>query len=208
LRSVAANLPHRKVWIFGHCPSWVAGVGAVELDPLTDKFANQKQSIKAAVSHPGVSDQFVLMNDDMYVMREIGDELPCWHLGSTEGYIASIPIAAKQKNDWIEAVLATARWVGGGPDCYEAHIPLLFDKGELARVLNRYPSDRPFAVGEVYGIAGVNPGHLGIDAKIGSGPLEPKLGLPFLSTVDHLFGVHEVGFHIRRLFPEKGIYEC
>ena len=55
LRSVARNLPGRRVWIFGHTPPWVTGVHSVELDPLDDKYENlpaRVEKLEAAVFKP------------------------------------------------------------------------------------------------------------------------------------------------------------
>lgn len=206
LRSIR-NLPHHTVWIFGSAPSWVSSrVGLVQLRPLADKFANQRQSLTAAVNHPGVSRTFVLMNDDMFVTEKTEDELPVWHLGPTSAYIDHLFACGKRKNDWIEAVSATARWVGGDPLCYEAHIPLLFDKQRLRGVLDAYPVNVPFAAGEVYDFAKAGPrGHLGACVKATDKPF--RTDVPFLSTEDWSFREQPVGAHVRRLFPEKSEYE-
>ena len=80
LRSLA-NLPHAKVWIAGYCPSWVQGVGVIPVKSRTHGHQHAKASLRAACEHPEVSDEFVYMNDDFFVMQPL-DELPVMHRGT------------------------------------------------------------------------------------------------------------------------------
>lgn len=204
LRSVVANMLHRKVWIVGHCPPWVTGVERIRLDPLAEKFANQRQSLTAAVNHPGVSDVFVLMNDDMYVVEPVGFPLPCWHLGPVDDYMAYVR-SMKPEDDWVRAVEATADWFHS-VNCYETHIPLLFDKRKVADCLAGYPAGRPLTPAGLYYSAGSGiVGFSGIDSKCTNSPV--KHGLPFLSSVDYAFAQCDIGSHIRKMFPREGDYE-
>ena len=200
LRSVAQNLPHRKVWIAGHCPEWVTGVIRLELPPLADKFANQRQSLTAAVNQDGLSHTFLLMNDDMFVCQSVSNRyVPAHHLGPFwERYDWLVSLG--KKNDWMDAIAATAMW-SGTEDMYECHTPLPFRKHLLRQVLADYPLNQPFAAGEVYELAGVEPGVLGIDVK------NNLNDTPFLSSVDHTFAKGEVGQYVRNLFPSKCRYE-
>lgn len=206
LRSVAKNLPHRKVWIVGSVPDWTRNVEEINLEPHPEKFPNQRQSLTVAVDQQDLSDNFILMNDDMFVIEPVSD-LPCFHLGPSSAHLEFLDSVGKD-NDWVDAVRATAEWFGD-PNCYECHIPLLFSRERLRAVLRAYPKDRPFAAGEVYEAARAgSEGVLGHCVKVTRQPLAEKLGTPFLSSDDRSFAKGEVGRYVRSLFPEKCRYEA
>lgn len=205
LRSVAKNLPHRNVWIIGSIPDWTTNVETIALTPHPEKFPNMRQSVTAGVNHPNMSESFVLMNDDMFVIEPIND-LPAFHLGPSSKHLEFLASIGKD-NDWTQAVTATAEWFGD-PNCYECHIPLLFSRDALRAVLSAYPIDRPFHAGEAYEAARAgSEGSLGHCVKVTNQPLAEKLGTPFLSSVDWSFKDGPVGEYVRSLFPEKCEYE-
>lgn len=199
LRSVSENLPHRKIYVAGYVPRWLHAVERIELTPLADKFANQRQSLTAAVNHPGLSDTFLLMNDDMFAVRLVPEVIPT-HLGPFwERYDWLVSLG--KSNDWMDAIRETALW-SGTEHMYECHTPLPFRKHLLRQVLADYPQNKPFAAGEVYELAGAEPGVLGVDVK---NVLPPTT--PFLSSVDRTFAKGEVGRYTRSLFPDRCRYE-
>lgn len=207
LRSVAANLPHRRLWLVGTVPSWASErVARLPLEPVDGKYQNMRQSLTAAANHPEVSDSLVWMNDDMFVVRQVPLPAPVRHLGPIREYLDWLVSIGKRENEWMTSMRDTLAWTGGSPDCYETHTPLLFDKAELRQILNDFPEDKLFAPPGVYHLAGVGgPGVRGRDAKVTSGELDPES--PFLSTEDWSFRDRPVGDLIRRLFPEKCEYE-
>lgn len=218
LRSVAKHTPHRHVWIVGTVPSWVTNVKTLPLPPQPEKFANQRQSLTAACGARGVSDPFVLFNDDMFVVEPI-TEWRTWnidtiedHWGGPIGYVDPHP------NEWLHAVWQTYKWMQdqGHPDplYYENHTPLLYDKASLSAVLAEYPTDRPFAVNGTYAITGAGgEGDCGGNAKLSyDGPPElvpdpVAMGMPYLSTDDSSFLEGPLGVYLRGLFPDPGPYE-
>ena len=68
LRSLK-NLPHRDVWIIGGIPDWVRDVRFYEYPRSTTKYETTAQHMVTACRHPEISDPFVLMNDDFYIMK-------------------------------------------------------------------------------------------------------------------------------------------
>lgn len=207
LRSVAENLRHGKVWIVGTPPDWVRNTINIALPPHPDKYENIRQSMTAAVNHSFLSERFVLMNDDHFVIEHIPGDLPVYHLGPASKHLEWLRSIGKT-GEWLEACQAAAEWFGD-PLFYENHTPLLYSKERLRAVLSAYPDGRPMAPGLLYGAAGAGPeGVLGPCVKVTSGALEKKLGTPFLSSVDWSFAKGEVGRYVRSLFPEKCRYEA
>lgn len=216
LRSVAANLPHRSVWVAGHCPVWVRNVERLELEPLEDKFENQRQSLAAALARPGLSDPFVLMNDDMFVTQPL-ERLPVWHLGPLATLIADLrsraPGSRFARNSWRRGLAHTEALMHGwgyeNPDAYEAHVPLPFDKMRLAQVLEDAPRDSQNALlwGCAYDACGAVPGVEMPNAKVSDTIREPSREHPFVSTSDKSFAIGAVGIVLRKWLPEPCQYE-
>lgn len=138
LRSVARNLPHRDVWIVGHAPPWVRGVQHLATDQVDTKYRNSTGNVRAACEHPDVSDPFVLMNDDFFVLRPT-PTVPTLHRGRVSAVAADY--RARYGNsayltgmDETAALLATL----GHPDplSYELHVPMVVHKAEMLHALD------------------------------------------------------------------------
>ena len=106
LRSVAKNAPHRDVWIVGTVPSWTQNVKGLPLTAADEKFANQRQSLTAAAGEKGISDPFVLFNDDMFVMEPI-TEWRTWNLDTIEEVWGGPIGGVIAENTWLSAVWHT-----------------------------------------------------------------------------------------------------
>lgn len=214
LRSLAANLPHGRVFIVGSVEPWLQNVVAVELPPLNDKFANQRQSLEAAVARPDLSDPFILFNDDHFVITPL-ETVEILHLGPWPEYRdREMERGTTLANSWWRSVYATAVWMGeqGHPSATscEAHTPLLFSKARLADVLARYPRDRGFCVGMTYDLTGAGgSGRRGTNVKCETGrDFRMKLGKePYLSSNDGPWAEGVVATYVKRLFPEPSCYE-
>ncbi len=212
LRSLV-NLPHDNVWVAGSCPSWVRNVGKIELEPLADKWANQRQSLRAACSDARITADFILFNDDHFVVSPL-ERLPVWHLGRLSSLINRLASRGQSDSDeWflgLKRTLAQMRqWGYKNPDAYEAHIPLAFNRDRLAWMLDN-ATCAPFLWGAAYSATGFSTGRLGDNVKcVDTRELLQNImcGVPFLSTEDDPFTVGPVGEFVRTMFPTPGIYE-
>lgn len=222
LRSVAANAPFiTETWVVGDVPRWFAGV-RMQLEPQSEKFANQRQSITRLANYPGAPAKFVLMNDDMFVIEPTDGVVTSRYRNPLSTWAAvhrdAVDREGAHPNDcWQCCIIDTAEWTaaqtGTDPWLYECHTPLLFDTGRLRDALNAYPADRRFVVGELYPVAGCGGDgeHLG-NAKVKKNDhsvLAAKLGnpMPYLSCgPDSWHGV--VGDHIRAQFTKPCQWEA
>lgn len=214
LRSVSTNAPHRKVWIVGTVPGWLRNVEGIPLEPHPEKFANQRQSLAAACAHPDVSEVFVLMNDDHFVTEKI-TTWPTIHLGVTSEYLQRRLEGGRIRNTWLKAVRDTAEWMAeqghGDVLCYEAHVPLLFNKQALGDLITSYPAGRYMVAGELYAVAGAGGvGAQGLNVKVKTDEEfaeKRDQSAPFISTNEDTFAHLAVGEYIRSLFPTPSKYE-
>lgn len=182
LRSVAANVrfDYRDVVAVGDPPDWFAGV-RIPLEPVADKWGNQRQSLAAYLNHPGAAETVIVLNDDMYVTEPI-DHLPVVRNKARSSAWAS-DHERHSMSCWTCAVKACAEWVraevGGDIWLYESHTPLPFNTARLRDLINRYPVDLPWMLGEMYPLAGAGDegAPLG-NAKVKRESLAEKLALP------------------------------
>jgi hypothetical protein len=218
LRSLAKNMPYvDKVWIVGSCPAWVSDeVGKILLEPAEDKFDNQRQSLRAACADDRISEDFILMNDDMFALVEL-PELPVWHLGPLNLLIKRVRERGEtpENNQWVRGMVAMLDqmrdWGYRNPKAYEAHVPLPFNRKRLAHLIDT-TTRSPFLAGCVYGATQGPTGALGDNVKIGELGSHELLtamvsGIPFLSTEDDAFEFGNVGLFLRTIFPDPCIYE-
>lgn len=217
LRSVAAHLPHDRVWLVGCRPPWVRGVEHVGVPQTGPKHANTWANWKAIADHPAMSPQVVFMNDDFFLMRPVTspDELPLWHQGPIDAAIEAHRRTGR--TDLLARKLETREMLHrlGYRDVmsWELHIPLVIDRKVLADAVTAYESIARPGAGPCLckrtwyaTIAGLT-GHQHPDVKV------TKLGDPFdptsplLSTTEQTFTAGAVGELIRARFPTQCRYE-
>lgn len=186
IRSAVENFKfdYRDVVIVGDVPDWFTGV-KMPLEPDADKWTNQRNSISAYVNHPYAADEFVLMNDDFFVLEPVAEIEPIRNTKGTASEFADGHVK-HGRGCWACAVITCSSWVadetGDDPYIFEAHTPLMFDTARLRDLVNRYPADIPFMAGCTVAIAGVGyPGRTVGNAKVKGHDLphlDHKLSLP------------------------------
>lgn len=209
LRSWAAHLPHRRVWVVGHRPLWLAGAGHIPTVQAGSKFQNTTGAVRAACEHPEISDPFLFANDDMFVMRPQADGMPVLHRGlvrDVEAYTASIG-----STEYLRGMRETRALLAelGEPEplSYELHVPMEVDKlGMLAALQYGAHLDvlhKRTLYGNLAGLGGAQVE----DVKVAfRGPRFPRDGA-FLSTMPDSFTNGHVGEFIREAFPGPSPYE-
>lgn len=210
LRSVAANLPVESVTIVGDPPGWVTGCRVLPGNRYHTKVRNVYDNVRIAAEDPQVPAEFVLMNDDFYVLEPV-TTIPTLHRG---------PLAAHRdrlhphRTWWtvsLDATIAFLRDRGfENPLSYELHTPMPVVKEKMAAVLSTaadYQPDNPPQWRTIYGnLAGIG-GELARDAKIAQPDRPARERGTFLSTDDGAFAL-EVVAELRERFPEPSPYEA
>ncbi|MEW2568310.1 hypothetical protein [Streptomyces sp. NPDC047070] len=209
LRSWVANLPHRRLWVVGHMPPWVNGARHIPLRQGGTKYRNTTAAVRAACESSGVSDRFLLCNDDFFVMRP-QKEMPVLHRGLVRDVEADY--AARVSSSYLEGMRQTrallAEFGIAEPYSYELHVPLPVEKtgmldaldvGEHLPVLHKRT-----AYGNLAGIGGEQIEDVKIlhRAPRGYGPESE-----FLSTMPDAFTNGHVGQFIRAALSRPCRYE-
>lgn len=189
-------LPHDRVWIAGaKPPDWVTGVGwiAVEQEPgYIQQFANQRRNLMVAASHPKVSYEFVLMNDD-YVFLEPLDGLPPCPI---EGRIADTHTNLDPRAGPYQALREWLLAQGETTFHYAGHVPMMMDK-RVVNFARRIGHIEAFPIPTLYGNLARAPYVRGSDHVIGPG-WEDRWSVSL---------VGEVPGEIRTLLSEPSPYE-
>lgn len=126
LRSLS-NLPHRRVFIAGYCPSWVENVTAIPVRRNVNKFESIEANLRAALRHPEIGEHVVYFNDDFFVTEPV-DAVPPMHRGSVD--------SRNFRQELRTRIITTVNALSTVPHPldYEMHAPMPLET-EQARVL-------------------------------------------------------------------------
>lgn len=205
LRSLA-NVPHGRVFIAGYRPPWVDAESIRAPNRHGDKQGNAQRNLKAACEDPRVSDPFLIMNDDFFILRRMR-RVPILHRGKLEDVIAE----HKYRSQYVRSMIATAELLATlgckAPVSYEMHAPLPIDKGGMLRALELgrhiYGVHNRTLYGNLFGIKGRKSDDCKVYSERDTGWRE----WPFLSTNDNGFRKLKAGVYVRELFPDRSPYE-
>jgi hypothetical protein len=210
LRSLAANVPHDRVWIVGSKPKWCQGVEHLPSRAKGSKWSNLPADLLWACKQEALSERFSYWNDDFFCLAPV-DEIPLYHRGPLSDYIGRKGQAC---SSYIMGQRQTfqllRRWGYPEPLSYETHMPLVFEKAILRATLERARTEGPFkalAYRSLYGaVAGLG-GTKVEDMKKTSRTSGIAPGMGWISTSDGSFEAGKVGREIRAMFREPSPYE-
>lgn len=217
LRSLATNADglFRKVWIVGEPPEWATNLEQIPHRDRPGKMEDFRARVTAATAHPGVSDTFLLMNDDFYLARPV-TKFETFHSGPALEHYARMA-ARKVDAGWLAGVKTTLDWMTarGHVDMLarQGHRPLLWDRKKLAATLAAYPANQVVEMVGLYAEAGAGGvGSLAPNMKVTNRAQYhskvAQLGTcPWLSSSDEAFADGLIGGHIRALFPNPCRFE-
>jgi len=205
LRSLV-NVPHDRVWIAGHKPNWVTGVEHIPTEQNSRKWWNARRNLTAAVDHPDMPDQFVLFNDDFFVLDPM-DSIPVLHRGPVASTIKYLNMAVGP-SAYMRGLVATSQmlttWGIPDPLCYSLHVPLPIVKDGMRAVLQASEGRKDrLHLRTLYGNLMAIGGEEIADCKINR--RNPTPTGPFLSTSDATFAEAQMALYER--FPDPSPYE-
>lgn len=207
IRSVIKNATHDSIWVIGGKPDWYSG-NFVKVDDIGNKFENINNCYKVISQISGISNKFVLMNDDFFILGPIG-EPPIFYggslMGKIERYIA-MGGSTKYTRVLMEAYKRLIRLGISDPRDYDIHTPMVIDRTKIESFI-----DLSYAPRSMYGNLNNVGGKEINDVKI----YNPKRDLYeefdinimkyFLSTEDESFDA-ALPF-LNQAFPEPSKYE-
>lgn len=203
LRSLV-NLPHRNVWIVGDRPRGLDNVNFIDIPQKGEKYYNALNNIKQACLEPRISEDFILMNDDFFVM-EPQEELKHYHRGDFVEYMAGYPYAGSYYALMCQTLDLLEREGVTDTKFYGLHIPTVFNKTKVLELLERFEGER-FMLRTLYHNWYKTGGELRKDVKK-SHSAEHIEGTDFLSTSDRYALSDSFNAMIQQRFPNPCYYE-
>lgn len=209
IRSVEENFPVRYIWIFGYCPKWLNNVIYVPVKQDGDKWSNSKKLFETIANASFLPDQFVLFNDDFFVMEKV--DSPEHHYNGLlidrvneleEKFKNTSPLYVSQ----LRQVYDRLQELGiKDPKNYALHTPMSFFRPEMKKSLE-LTKDLPMSLRSFYAnyfnVGGVECPDCKV-FRLGEYNVEG----PYLSTDDRTFRLGRVGRDIRAKFNKPSTHE-
>jgi len=140
IRSVLLSFPEAKVWVVGGKPKWYSG-NHVFLEQDNNKYVNAVNNLKAVCNTLDISDNFILMNDDFFIIKKI-ETIEQFYNGLLSEKIDKF-IKITGSSMYIKKLITTNNKLNKlgftKPLDYELHVPMPMHKAGLLYILNQYP---------------------------------------------------------------------
>jgi len=210
LRSVEKNFPEvGDLWLVGDASIHLKGFRHIP-NPLNQKssypMGNSVNAIRLACAHPEVPDNFLLFNDDFFLMQPYTPrtEYRC----TLEEHIALFP---NKNSAWTQTLANTYNYLKDRgveePLSFALHTPLPVNKHVMAYELER-ASGRGVSARSVYGATlDPIPPRADHDSKVYWTTRGDWRSWDILSTENQVFERHPVGEYIKEAFPDKSRWE-
>jgi len=212
LRSLK-NIPHDRVFLVGGFPAGInpETVYHIPTHQTDNKYHNTANALRTAACMDVISENFILMNDDFFIMSPIKN--PASDLNLYKGYLDDILSFEKPfpnviyQNALFDVYFFLQQLGYDDPKCYELHIPMVMNKGNIKDMLS------------IRGVGNINNllfrtlyGNLFIFGSIYSKDVKLSAANPtlpdnpnFLSTSDGYF--QKIKLFIKNIFDQKSEYE-
>jgi hypothetical protein len=210
IRSVINSFPNAKIWLVGGKPDWYSG-NHIHVDQRHHKYANAINNLHALCNAEEISNKFVLMNDDFFIMKKI-DSIGQFYNGLLSEKIDNYTKITGSSMYIRKLILTNTRLIEQGipsPYDYELHVPMIMEKDKLLPIIKKYPNCLWRSMyGNIYGIGGTqmddvkvytNPRHLARSKEIIDNSV-------FMSTEDQAFSL-VLDKILSKLFTNKSSYE-
>lgn len=213
IRSAVANLKHDKIWVVGGKPDWYTG-NYIHVPQQASKYENVRANLYAIVNSEEISEDFILMNDDFFIMSKI-NRLGVYHAGPLRDRIKQLQ--ARYSSSAYKTLLKSSLkyLMQHGvpfPLNYAIHIPFKMNKKKLLPLLELDVSWR-VVYGNLYKVGGiqVSSQNQNLDVKVYirdkqvGGTEKNSLSNKFLSSQDNSFDL--ILPNLIEKFPDPSIYE-
>jgi hypothetical protein len=210
IRSVVKNLKFSNIWVVGGKPDWYVG-NYISVPQDKSKYTNARNNLRAICRSIDISDSFILMNDDFYVVNKV-DSVPYMHGGLLVNKIKKYRDLTGETRyvAMLKKTLANlSRRLKKDILDYELHVPMVMEKEKLSEVVEvpdfwRSRYGNLFDVGgteiddvKVYGYGGLTKNSYSLDV----------LRYDYLSSNDDSFELIKNKL-LSVIFSDKTVYEA
>jgi hypothetical protein len=211
LRSVEKYCNYGNIFIVGGMPNFLSQRNIKHIkadDPFQNKLLNAKNKILLACQNEKISDNFVLMNDDFFFLKET-KEIKNYSIGTLgrmkDTHKTKGGYYFKAINKTIERLIEKGI---GEPTSFEAHYPTIINKKKFIEIMNQFPKEEPLLFRSIYHNLIGTEGITTKDFKIYSASdFIKKKDKEFISTDDGPAKEEYFQEWIKELFPIKSKYE-
>ena len=210
IRSVVNSFPDANVWLVGGKPDWYSG-NHIYVDQKHHKYANAINNLNALCDSNEISNEFVLMNDDFFIIKKI-DRIDQFYNGLLSEKIDKYTKITGSSMYIKKLILTNTRLIDQGiskPYDYELHVPMVMQRDKLLPILKKYPSCLWRSMyGNIHNVGGTqiedvkvytNPRHTARSNEITTNSI-------FMSTEDQAFKMM-LDKVLIKMFPDKSKYE-
>lgn len=123
------NVRHRNIYLVGDKPSWYKGHHIeVEHYKWLNAYTvhNQENKIRAACELPELSENFILSNDDFFIMKPV--ILKQYHRGFLKDHIAQRNKRDQYQRSLVQTLELLNRMGIENPLSFELHVPMIMNK--------------------------------------------------------------------------------
>jgi hypothetical protein len=136
IRSAVKNLPHDNVWVVGGKPEWYVG-NYIMVDQGKSKYSNARKNLTAICNEETISESFILMNDDFYIINKV-KSVPYMYSGTLDDKIQQREnvFSGNSYTSLLRQTLSALSRRQKTPVLdYELHVPMVFEKKKLSKIL-------------------------------------------------------------------------
>lgn len=200
IRSLITNYPDANIFIVGGKPDWYSG-DYIFVEDKSNKFENINNCYRAILQSNKISNDFILMNDDFFLLSNIKSFN--YYSGNLKDKIIS-HVKLNGNSSYARALKGAVKELAKlgieEPKNYDIHTPMAFKKAQLAQVIDLSLAPRSM-YGNVFDIGGLDIQ----DVKVYKDTLNFDLSKEFISTEDNSFKL--ISHKLATLFPDKSPFE-
>lgn len=212
LRSLV-NIPHNKVFIVGDCPDFIneENVFYIPNTKEESRYKTTTNHIKIACQCKELSEDFILMNDDFFILNPITEE----DLNLNRGYIINIfayyiahhrPLTHYDQLV-IQSMNELKKMGFEKPISFELHTPIIINKTNFLSIVNKLNNDSLHCCKRsVYGNHFIKYSKTIEDVKVLSNHIFKPEDYTNLMSCSEVCWTKIKSF-IQKKFPNKSIYE-
>lgn len=210
IRSVVKNYEDANIWVVGGKPDWYVG-NYIPVKQASNSHTNQFHNLLTACNSDQISNNFILMNDDFFIINKIKN-IDHFYGGLLKDKI-NLYMDLTGDTIYVRRLVQTLdrlnKYGIDDPLDYELHVPFPVEKDKFKMVLEK---DGRFNWRSIYGNKFNVGGKQTVDVKVyDSGNLQKKsfdyknIKSDFLSSLDESFV--ELEPLLKKIFKKRTKYE-
>lgn len=212
LRSLA-NLPHDNIFFVGGFPNNIKrdNIGYINRTQTSTKWKNATQNVKTACLDDRLSEDFILMNDDFFILEPVDEKELALNFGTIDEVYKRYCDRGLKETAYVKGMKETQDFLKrlgfSEPLCFELHIPMIFNKEKFLKMFSLEGIDKIDVLHwrSVYGNLYQKESVKRNDVKVLMSDKFSSSEDKFLSCGDSTW--KKVKPFLESLFPKKSIHE-